>query len=84
MIAKIKTLSICPCGYPLFMDRVKIGDEYEVHPSITAANSTVVCGGCKKQIKSTFIWANGRGMGRAGWFPSEALDMSPDSITTTQ
>lgn len=68
-------LSICQCGFPLFTEDVKLGDEYEVDRALTIPNSSVSCGGCKLDIPSTFIWTEAKGYREAGWMPMEVFDL---------
>lgn len=68
-------LSICHCGFPLFSDHVQLGDEYEVDRAMTVPNSTIICGGCKLNIPSTFIWTEAKDDAEAGYLPIEAFDL---------
>lgn len=72
VIAKVHKLSICQCGFTLFNDNVKIGDEYELDNAMTHMGH-VVCGGCQMEVPSKFIMTNGNG--DRGWLPSEAFDI---------
>lgn len=47
MKALVKNLSICPCGFPVLNDNIKIGHEYVIHPD-TIMEGNLVCGGCGK------------------------------------
>lgn len=41
----LKRLSICPCGYGLLLDEIKLGAEYEIDPNVVA-ECEFTCGGC--------------------------------------
>lgn len=80
MTTKVIRLSLCDCGFPLFNDDVKLGMEYDVDLSKQVPNASVDCGGCKKNIPSTFIWTHYRitETGRlrlGGYLPKEAFDL---------
>jgi hypothetical protein len=72
MKTSIIKLSICQCGYPLFKDSVKLGDEYDVDLSRRRMGS-IKCGGCGMDIPTMGIWTEGNG--DAGWLPGEAFDL---------
>lgn len=69
---KVVKLSICKCGFPLFNDSVKIGDEYDAEP-FPIMNSTLTCGGCKAIVNTKAVIISGHG--DRGWLPSEAFDL---------
>lgn len=75
MLTKVAKLSLCQCGFPLFTEDVKLGDEYEVDRAMTVPNSGIICGGCKMDVPSTFIWTMAKGDAEEGWMPMEAFDL---------
>lgn len=46
MKAKLKRLSICPCGFAVLNDSIKLDTEYEVDFSRSRLGFTYGCGGC--------------------------------------
>lgn len=74
MKATIKTLSICPCGFPTFGNEILLGDEYEYDPA-TREPGGMICGGCKKLIRTDLILCQGRPEAKPGFLPVAALDL---------
>ena len=80
METKVVRLSVCSCGYPLLKDDVTIGTVYHVDENKKFPNCSVVCGGCKAKIPSTFIWVHYRitdtgKLRLGGYLPMEAFDL---------
>lgn len=46
MKAKLKCLSICPCGFAVLDDSIKLDTEYDVDFSRSRLGFTYGCGGC--------------------------------------
>lgn len=46
MKAVLTRLNVCPCGYPLLKDDIRLGTVYEADPSRLAPNGALRCGGC--------------------------------------
>ena len=65
----LKRLSICPCGFPVLKEDIKLGTEYEVDPAQTG-RFTFICGGCGRQLSIEGIWVEPRAPGtHAGFLP---------------
>lgn len=67
----ISRLSVCRCGFPLFNENVRLGDQYQVEPEIKDKDCHVECGGCGQLIPSVFVWVHAKGNADAGWMPME-------------
>lgn len=65
-------LSICPCGFSLFKEHIKIGTVYYVNPQPNyAKKQRMQCGGCNRVliIELVPVWD----VDRWGWIPGDAL-----------
>lgn len=45
---KLARLSICPCGYTVLRDSIKLGTVYRADPMTRAGGFAYTCGGCGK------------------------------------
>jgi hypothetical protein len=65
----LKCLSICPCGFPVLKEDIKLGTEYEIDPA-QAERCTFICGGCGRQQSVECVWVEAREHGTmAGFLP---------------
>ncbi len=81
MTATVTKLSLCPCGFPLFNDYVKIGQRYELRglpPDDQFHSGTLTCGGCGTVIPVTLAMSAG-GVGRPGCMPIEAFEFADET-----
>lgn len=74
MKTTLKKLSICPCGFHVLKDEIKVGTEYLVLPSVQQ-DCILICGGCKKRIRFRGIYVCGRNGGSGGFLPPEIFDL---------
>lgn len=68
MKVKLQRLSICDCGYPVLMENIPLGTEYEIDPN-KRYHFVLKCGGCGKANENIGVWADGRGDQRGGFLP---------------
>lgn len=74
MITKVISMSICQCGFPLFNDDIKLGQEYWVDPTNTEM-AGCQCGGCGIVNPARYIAAVNMDSGKHGSIPMQALDL---------
>lgn len=73
MTVTLAKLSICPCGFFLIAENVPIGTRYEIIPFVVAP-TTVICGGCGRQIHTEAVYAVSReGKPNKGWIPRDVF-----------
>ncbi len=68
--------SLCPCGFPVLSDGIPLGKVYDVEPIVTEP-MTLICGGCKQEIKVKAIWVYGE---LQGFLPSEIFDLDSKQL----
>ena len=45
----LKRLSICPCGFPVLHDHIRVGVEYQIAADSKRGGFHYVCGGCGRE-----------------------------------
>lgn len=48
--ARLKKLSVCPCGFWLLNEDIPLGTEYAAFPEMTGTVS-IICGGCGRILR---------------------------------
>jgi len=73
--ARVAKLSICPCGFSVLAKHIKLGEVYEVVPTMKA-KMIFVCGGCQKQYPGTLaIFVAAKGASGAGYLPEAIFEI---------
>ena len=72
---RVAKLSICPCGFPVLAKHIKLGEVYEVVPTMQA-KMLFVCGGCQQQYPGTLaIFVAAKGASGAGYLPEAIFEI---------
>jgi len=73
--ARVAKLSICPCGFPVLAEHIKLGEVYEVLPT-KKEKVTFFCGGCQQQYPGTLaIFVAAKGASGAGYLPEAIFEI---------
>jgi|HubBroStandDraft_2_1064218.scaffolds.fasta_scaffold1048483_2 hypothetical protein len=55
MKLRLAKLTICPCGYSVLDDGIRIGQTYTVYPDTICGGYKYFCGGCKKVLTNVVV-----------------------------
>lgn len=81
---RLAKLSICPCGFPVLADHIKLGAVYEVVPTKTE-KVTFICGGCQKQHPGTVaVFVAAKGASGAGYLPEAIFELVDDQTVLSE
>src|ERR1700678_1905537 len=52
---QLRRLSICPCGFGVLRDEIRIGAEYRIDIASLRSGFRYICGGCSRRLENVRV-----------------------------